>query len=151
MTAEEMYNTCMEIFPQCSVAILAAAVADYRVKNTSEKKIKKSDADGDTLILELVKNKDILSSLGKIKKRGQILGGFSLETHEEIKFAKEKLSNKNCDFIVMNSLRDEGAGFGFDTNKINIITQDEELVFPLKTKQEAAGDIIKFVFERYFR
>jgi phosphopantothenoylcysteine decarboxylase/phosphopantothenate--cysteine ligase len=151
MTAEEMYNVCTNLYPDCKIAILAAAVADYKVKNRSGKKIKKAENPGEELSLTLIKNKDILAELGKMKKGNQVLGGFSLETHDEQKFAKEKLSNKNCDFIVMNSLNDKGAGFGLDTNKISIITRDAVWDLPLKSKKEAATDIVNFVKERYFR
>ncbi|MGZ5281006.1 MAG: phosphopantothenoylcysteine decarboxylase domain-containing protein, partial [Bacteroidia bacterium] len=110
-TAEQMYQACMDVFEKCNGAVLSAAVADYRVAEISEKKLKKDAQNGDTFTLTLVKNKDILASLGKLKKPGQILGGFSLETHNETAYAKEKLIRKNCNFIVLNSLNDKGAGF----------------------------------------
>jgi phosphopantothenoylcysteine decarboxylase/phosphopantothenate--cysteine ligase len=150
MTAEEMYDACMQRFGRSDIAILAAAVADYRVKNPSEKKIKKTGGEDETLILELVKNKDILATLGDLKKQRQILGGFSLETHNELSFAREKMRKKNCDFMVMNSLNDPGAGFGTDTNKISILTEEQIITYPLRSKTEVAGDIVKFVFEKYF-
>lgn len=148
-TAEEMYNASVEIFPSCSGAILSAAVADYRVKKISGTKLKKK-ADEEAFSLELVKNKDILASLGAMKKSGQVLGGFSLETHNEIAFAREKLKKKNCDFIVLNSLQDQGAGFATDTNKISLLSGEEVLTFPLKSKTEVATDIVNFMIGKYF-
>lgn len=150
-SAEEMYAACHEAFPDCQGAILSAAVADYRVKDVSDVKLKKK-AGEDTFTLELVKNKDILASLGAIKKEKQVLGGFSLETHNEIAFAQEKLKKKNCDFIVLNSLKDEGAGFATDTNKISLLSSDSDSIqsFPLKNKKEVAEDIVNFIITKYF-
>lgn len=147
VTAQQMYEACLKIFPQVDVAILSAAVADYSVKELSTQKIKKSDEE---LTLTLVKNKDILATLGSIKRENQILGGFSLETHNELEFAKHKLIKKNCNFIVLNSLRDEGAGFGVDTNKVSIITKDNLTEYALKSKSEVAQDIVEFVAITYF-
>ena len=150
-TAEEMYNICIKLFPECDVAILSAAVADYRVKEVSTVKIKKTLEDNETIKLELVKNKDILATLGTIKQKGQILAGFSLETNDGEKFASEKLARKNCDMIVMNTLEDKGAGFAYDTNKISILSSDgKKLSFPLKSKKEVAEDIVDFIIDKYF-
>lgn len=150
-TAAQMYNASMEVFDDCDGAILSAAVADYRVAEASEKKLKKDAQIGDTFSLTLVKNKDILASLGKLKKPGQILGGFSLETHNETAYAQEKLVRKNCDFIVLNSLNDKGAGFAGDTNKIKILdTKGNTRAFELKSKKEVAGDIVNYMIETYF-
>ena len=150
-TAEQMYEACMQVFEECNAAVLSAAVADYRVAEISEKKLKKDAQNGDTFTLTLVKNKDILASLGKLKKPGQILGGFSLETHNETAFAKEKLIRKNCNFIVLNSLNDKGAGFAGDTNKIKILDiTGTETEFPLKSKTEVAEDIVDFMIKNYF-
>lgn len=150
-TAEQMYDACHAVFPFCQGAILSAAVADYRVKDVSDTKLKKK-AGEDTFTLELVKNKDILASLGAIKQPGQVLGGFSLETHNEIAYATEKLKKKNCDFIVLNSLQDKGAGFATDTNKISLLSSDTDEVqhFPLKNKNEVAEDIVNFMITKYF-
>jgi len=138
-SAMEMYNAAKQYFPQVNVAILAAAVADYRPESTALKKIKKS---GEQLVLRLVKNPDIARELGKTKKPGQILAGFALETDNEEKNAIEKLKSKNFDFIVLNSLRDPGAGFGTDTNKVSIIFADGTVRhYPLKPKTEVARDI----------
>ncbi len=140
-SANQMYEKAMEYFPRAKLAILAAAVADYRPQTQAQTKIKKSD---DTLTITLVKNPDIAKSLGQIKKEGQILAGFALETDNEEVNAREKLNKKNFDFIVLNSLRDKGAGFGTDTNKIKIITPDQILDFPLKPKAQVAADIVDF-------
>lgn len=138
-TAQEMYEASHQHFEDCSVAILAAAVADYRPKNIADKKIKKKN---DELFLELEKTQDIAASLGKIKKE-QLLIGFALETNNEIENAKKKIVRKNFDFIVLNSLQDKGAGFNHDTNKITIIHQDNKIRhFELKSKDAVAVDII---------
>lgn len=137
-SAEEMYNACHAIFSKVDIAILAAAVADFRPKNTATQKIKKDKA---TLTIELEPTLDILASLGEIKSK-QLLIGFALETENEIENAKKKLKKKNLDFIVLNSLNDAGAGFGSETNKIAIIDKKEQLVhFDLKEKSEVAKDI----------
>lgn len=137
-SAEEMYNACHAIFSKVDIAILAAAVADFRPKNKATQKIKKDEA---TLTIELEPTSDILASLGEIKSK-QLLIGFALETENEIENAKKKLKKKNLDFIVLNSLNDAGAGFGSETNKIAIIDKKEQLVhFDLKEKSEVAKDI----------
>lgn len=139
-TAEEMYIETNKHFPQSDVAILSAAVADYRPSTTYNTKLKKSDG---LLNIELSPTKDILASLGKVKTKEQILVGFALETDNEVENAKKKLFSKNLDFIVLNSLRDEGAGFSTPTNKVSIIDNSSIQEFPLKSKQEVAKDIIK--------
>ncbi len=145
-TAEEMYNVCMDIFPHCDVAIMAAAVADYRAKQIAENKIKKKE---DSFTIELIKNPDILKSCGQIKNENQLLIGFALETVNEEFFAKEKLVNKNADAIVLNSLNDEGAGFGKDTNKITIFDKNgEHFSFDMMTKNEIAEKIIGFIINK---
>jgi phosphopantothenoylcysteine decarboxylase / phosphopantothenate---cysteine ligase len=150
-TAEEMYVACIKIFPVCKGAILSAAVADFRPENVSINKIKKNNLDSDSLTLNLVKNKDILASLGTIKTQNQLLVGFSLETHDAEKYAKEKMIRKNCDFIVLNSLSDPGAGFSVDTNKISILTKNGETIhYGLKNKNEVAEDIVELIISRYF-
>ncbi len=137
--ADEMYNSCMEHFQNCNIAIMSAAVADYTPLVKVDQKIKKTES---SLVIELIKTKDILSSLGKIKKRGQWLVGFALETNNEKEFALDKLKSKNADMIVLNSLKDEGAGFGADTNKISIYDKKgNEYSFPLKSKTDVANDI----------
>ncbi|RYE25218.1 MAG: bifunctional phosphopantothenoylcysteine decarboxylase/phosphopantothenate--cysteine ligase CoaBC [Sphingobacteriales bacterium] len=145
-SAQEMYDACMEVFPTTQVTVLAAAVADYRPEEKAPEKIKKQ---GDTLELKLTKNKDILATLGGMKKAGQFLGGFALETTNELQHATEKLKAKNADMIVLNTLRDEGAGFGHDTNKITIITNDDQQQsLPLQSKHDAAKAIVNFIAEK---
>ena len=140
VSASEMYHACTAAFPQCDIAVLAAAVADYKPRTYSETKIKKKN---DDLTLELAKTVDIAASLGRDKKEGQILVGFALETNDEIAHAREKLAKKNLDFIVLNSLRDAGAGIGFDTNKITILRRDgSQTDFDLKSKTAVAADIV---------
>lgn len=141
-SAEEMYNACHSIYSQVDLAILAAAVADFRPKIKADQKIKKDQA---ALLIELEPTLDILASLGKIKKK-QFLVGFALETENEIENAKKKLNKKNLDFIVLNSLNDAGAGFGSNTNKITIIDKNEQIQsFELKSKTEVAKDIFNIL------
>lgn len=141
-SAEQMYNACINEFKDCDIAIMSAAVADYTPKNTATQKIKKHDAE---LTVELVKTKDILKSLGD-QKKNQILVGFALETENEIQNAITKLEKKNADFIVLNSLNDEGAGFKHDTNKIKIIAKNTSIKeYTVKSKKEVASDIINEV------
>jgi len=139
ISAEEMYNACLTIFPRVNIAIMSAAVADFRPVAPAGEKIKKKE---DTLILELTKTKDILQALGQ-QKNGQILVGFALETTGERAYALDKLHKKNADLIVLNSLNDKGAGFGYDTNKITIFERSgRETVYAQKTKQQVAADIV---------
>jgi len=141
-SAREMYNKCVEIFPRCNAAILSAAVADYRPETVADHKIKKT-AGTETLDIHLVQNPDILASLGKMKTAGQRLIGFALETDNELENAKAKLTRKNLDMIVLNSLHDAGAGFGHDTNKVTIITADGTVrEGTLKSKADVAKDIV---------
>jgi phosphopantothenoylcysteine decarboxylase/phosphopantothenate--cysteine ligase len=145
-TADEMYIACHKYYNDVDVAIAAAAVADYKPKNVANQKIKKSDA---TFMIELEKTKDILASLGE-KKKNQFLIGFALETENEIENAKLKIQKKNLDLIVLNSLQDEGAGFGKPTNKVTFI--DHNLVITpmdLKSKEDVALDIINKVIQHY--
>ena len=149
-TAEEMYIACQKIFPSCKGAILAAAVADYRPAEISTTKMKKTGKNDDEIVLNLVKNKDILASLGKVKSDNQILVGFSLETHNEEDFALAKMQRKNCDFIVMNSLNTKGAGFGVDTNEVKIFSNKGiSSHISLRTKKEVASDIVDFMIKHY--
>lgn len=144
-TAEQMYEACVREFPSCNAAIMTAAVADFRPKTVAGNKIKKET--GGMSGVELVETQDILASLGKLKKSGQVLAGFALETDNEAENAKSKLVRKNLDFIVMNSLRDAGAGFGTDTNKITVFTRDGKTHnFDLKPKNEVAQDIADVLF-----
>jgi phosphopantothenoylcysteine decarboxylase/phosphopantothenate--cysteine ligase len=142
-SASAMHQACMGIFPTANISVMAAAVADYRPETIADEKIKKV---GTALELKLVKTTDILLSLGEIKQPWQTLIGFALETENEENNAKEKLLRKNTDAIILNSLKDEGAGFGHDTNKITIITATAApLALPLQSKKEAAEAIVKFI------
>jgi len=145
MSAREMYEVANEYFTVSNVAILSAAVADFRPETATEQKIKKT-SNSQTMDLHLVQNPDILASLGSKKKENQILVGFALETNDELANAKKKLEKKNLDFIVLNSLQDAGAGFGYDTNKVTFVFRDGKVEQePLKSKKEVAADIAKRV------
>jgi phosphopantothenoylcysteine decarboxylase/phosphopantothenate--cysteine ligase len=150
-TANEMFEKTVELFSTMDAAILAAAVADFTPEKVSDKKIKKDQLGTDYLMIKLVPAKDILAYLGKIKTKHQVLVGFSLETDNEIENALKKVKNKNLDFIVLNSLRDKGAGFATDTNKITIInTKGDIIEYPLKSKREVARDIADYLANHYF-
>lgn len=139
-TAEEMYQVCQELFPASDIAVMSAAVADYTPATYADQKIKKN---GDSLHLELTKTKDILKSLGAIKRKDQLLVGFALETSNEREYALNKMATKNADLIVLNSLNDAGAGFGHDTNKVTIFEKSgQEFDFERKPKQQVAKDIV---------
>lgn len=142
-TAEEMYSSCTQLFSSMDIAIMAAAVSDYTPDKPEKEKIKKKE---DSFSLNLVKTKDILGALGNVKTKNQLLIGFALETNNEIENAFDKLNTKNLDFIVLNSLKDEGSGFGHETNKISIIGSDRGIKhFDLKSKTEVASDILNFI------
>lgn len=140
-SAKEMFAKVFEFYDRIDIGIASAAVADYAPKEIAKEKIKKND---EHLTIELVKNPDILKTMGD-KKTHQFLVGFALETQNEEENAKGKLEKKNLDMIVLNSLRDEGAGFKNDTNKIKIFTRTDEKEFDLKSKDEVAKDILDFV------
>ena len=141
-SAESMWNAAVDQFPQADAGILCAAVADYRPAVEAQEKIKREQTG--EMVLRLIPNKDIAASLGALKRADQRLVGFALETHDEAHHAADKLRRKHLDFIVLNSLRDSGAGFRCDTNKITIIdAQGETTVYPLKSKQEVALDIVR--------
>jgi len=145
VSAEEMYHAAHTYFKDVDIAILSAAVADYKPKNSASQKIKKTDA---SLEILLTPTKDILASLGAIKKQ-QFLVGFALETNNELENAKGKLKRKNLDAIILNSLQDKGAGFATDTNKITIIDKElNEKSFELKSKDAVAKDIINEIVNR---
>jgi phosphopantothenoylcysteine decarboxylase/phosphopantothenate--cysteine ligase len=140
-TAEEMYQACLAFYPETDIAVLAAAVADFRPSHPSASKIKKKGEGVPSI--ELEQTKDILAELGRRKSASQILVGFALETESEIEYATDKLQRKNLDFIVLNSLRDKGAGFGSETNKITIIDKHNNIsYFELKDKALVALDIV---------
>lgn len=141
-SAREMYAAATQLFPSCQAAILSAAVADYRPDHTADHKLKKNGSQGMTL--HLVQNPDILATLGSLKQESQTLIGFALETDNEIANAQSKLQRKNLDYIVLNSLRDEGAGFGVDTNRVTIIARNgDSLTTPLMTKRQVADEIVR--------
>ena len=141
VSAEEMKKAIFKEFDQTDILIMTAAVADYKPKVVANQKIKKG---GEELKLELVKTDDILRSISAMKKN-QFVVGFALETNDEKTNAKQKLRNKKLDVIVLNSLNDKGAGFGHDTNKVTIITENDEQEYDLKSKSEVASDILNYI------
>jgi phosphopantothenoylcysteine decarboxylase / phosphopantothenate---cysteine ligase len=147
-TAQQMYDACNAVFEKTDLAVMAAAVADYKPITVAAEKIKKTDQ---AFSIQLEKTKDILKSLGEIKKHKQVLVGFALETTNEREHALGKLAKKNADMIVLNSLNDEGAGFGLDTNKITIFTKEgEELPFTAKSKGQVAKDIVDTIIRLHY-
>ena len=138
-SCQQMYEAAVKTFPQCEAAILCAAVADFRPEAVAEQKIKRV---GDDLMLRLVPNPDIAAELGRMKKAGQVMVGFALETNDEQANAQHKLQKKNLDFIVLNSLRNEGTCFQSDENQISIISHEGQRDYPKKQKSEVARDII---------
>jgi phosphopantothenoylcysteine decarboxylase/phosphopantothenate--cysteine ligase len=146
ISAAEMHARCTELFTNADICIMAAAVADYTPQNPEPEKIKKKE---ESFQLNLLKTRDILADLGKIKTGKQLLVGFALETNNEINNASAKLHTKNLDFIVLNSLKDEASGFGYETNKVSIISKDNTVSeFELKTKTEVAADLFDFIQNR---
>lgn len=144
-TAAEMYDACAQYFQQADVIVFAAAVADYTPQDVSPVKIKKKENE---FTIRLVKTKDIAGELGKTKRSGQTIVGFALETDNEETNALEKLKKKNFDFVVLNSMRDAGAGFQHDTNRITIIDKyGTETKFALKSKPEVANDIYDYTLK----
>ena len=144
-SANEMYEACISRFGSMDIAVMSAAVADYTPVNIAEEKIKKTE---NTFNIELTKTKDILKALGEKKKSKQCLVGFALETTNEKEYALKKLATKNADMIILNSLNDSGAGFGFDTNKITIFDkQGKEYNFDTKPKKEVAKDIVNTIIK----
>lgn len=144
-SAQQMYDAAVNTFPEMDAAILSAAVSDYRPEAAAEQKIKRTD--GENLTLTLTPNPDIAATLGKMKKPGQKIIGFALETNDEESHATKKMEQKNLDYIVLNSLQDQGAGFGHDTNKVTILSRNgEKRSFGLKTKKEVAKDIVDATF-----
>jgi phosphopantothenoylcysteine decarboxylase / phosphopantothenate---cysteine ligase len=148
VSAQQMYEASESAFESVDLAVMAAAVADYTPAVKANEKIKKKE---DSFNIELTKTKDILKSLGRQKKKGQVLVGFALETNDEKANAKKKLEEKNADMIVLNSLKDEGAGFGHITNRITIFHKDgREVPFELKSKQDVAKDIVDTIINTYY-
>ncbi|MGB5404816.1 MAG: bifunctional phosphopantothenoylcysteine decarboxylase/phosphopantothenate--cysteine ligase CoaBC [Robiginitalea sp.] len=145
VSAVEMHTESRRYFKEMDIVIGAAAVADYRPEHPASEKLKKT---GDSMQINLVRNPDIIASLGR-EKTGQFLVGFALETENELAYAKKKLKEKNLDAIVLNSLRDTGAGFGSDTNKVTFIDKNSEITpFELKTKAEVATDLLHEIHKR---
>jgi len=143
VSAVEMYQQCLTIFPQTDGAIMCAAVADFAPVIKTEEKIKRGK---ENFTIELKPNPDIAASLGALKREGQLLVGFALETNNEEQNAQQKLLKKNLDFIVLNSLKDTGAGFQTDTNKISIFDKhNNSFNFELKSKRLVASDIIDHI------
>ena len=142
-TAAQMFDAAAEVAPQADIWVFAAAVADYRPAQVATEKIKKS---GDTLTLELVKNVDIAATLGQTKRPEQFSVGFALETTNELAHAQDKLRRKNFDLVVLNSLRDAGAGFGHDTNKVQVLNAAGQIRnFELQAKTDLAHALVKLV------
>ena len=145
-TADEMYNESVKHFPSANIAIMAAAVADYTPVSTSTSKLKR---EADEISIKLKPTRDIAASLGKIKKNNQFLAGFALETNKEVENASKKLKSKNLDIIILNSLKDRGAGFGGDTNKVTIIDKSgQQVPIDLKSKAEVATDIVDYIAKK---
>jgi len=147
-SAQEMYNKCEEVFEESDIIVLTAAVADYKPESVAAEKIKKST---EQLQLNLLKTKDIAAELSNKRRKNQVLVGFALESENELDNAKAKLEKKKFDMIVVNSIRDEGAGFGHDTNKVSIIDKFGSIKeFGLKSKREVAIDIIDEIQDRLY-
>lgn len=144
-SADEMHAACIKAFAQSDAAILCAAVADFKPSDVVAQKIKR---EGNKLTLELTSTPDIAAALGREKQSNQVLVGFALETDNEETNALKKLKSKNLDFIVLNSLRNEGTCFGTDNNKVNIISDSENRQFDFKSKPEVAKDIVDYLCER---
>ena len=146
MSSEDMYEVCKCLFDEIDIAVMSAAVADYKPLTTAKEKIKKKD---EGLTLELSKTKDILKALGEKKKQHQLLVGFALETTNEREYALNKLKSKNADMIVLNSLNDPNAAFGYDTNKVTVFDKDgSEHILELASKKNIAGEIVNLVIQK---
>ncbi len=145
-SAAQMYEACVSNFEKVDIAIMSAAVADYTPLNVAEQKIKKNES---VFIIELKRTEDILKKLGTLKSNKQILVGFALETENERENALKKLQSKNADFIILNSMKDDGAGFGYNTNKITIFGKDGFThSFEMKAKEKVATDIINTILKK---
>ncbi|TDN40533.1 phosphopantothenoylcysteine decarboxylase [Hymenobacter sp. UV11] len=146
-TAQQMYEAAAQAAPLADIWVFAAAVADYRPATVAAEKIKKA---GETLTLELVKNVDIAATLGQSKRAEQFAVGFALETTDELAHAQDKLHRKNFDLVVLNSLRDAGAGFGHDTNKVAVLDRAGQVLnFELQAKSELAHALVALILNRY--
>jgi phosphopantothenoylcysteine decarboxylase/phosphopantothenate--cysteine ligase len=148
VSASQMMEASVKAFTDTTFTICAAAVADYRPQTIAPEKIKKTKEE--TMTLELVKNPDILAHLGSIKREDQLLAGFALETNNELENAKKKLESKHADIMILNSLRESGAGFGHDTNKVDILQKNKEIIsLPLQSKAEIAKSIVNCILSIY--
>ena len=146
-SAKEMYDAVMTFFPKTDIAVLSAAVADFRPETAADQKIKKNP-ENDTLTLKLVKTEDILKSVGSKKTDNQVVVGFALETQNGLENAKKKLHTKNIDLIVLNEMNESGVGFKTKTNKVSIITKDDKVAeFDLKPKNEVALDVLDAIYQ----
>jgi len=146
-TAQQMYEAAAAVAPRAEVWVFAAAVADYRPAEVATEKLKKQ---GDTLTLTLVKNVDIAATLGQTKRAEQFSVGFALETTNELAHAQDKLHRKSFDLVVLNSLRDAGAGFGHDTNKVAVLDgAGQVLTFDLQAKTELAHKLVQLILTRF--
>lgn len=145
-SANDMYNAVIDEFENCDILIKAAAVADYTPEKVSDEKIKKNDG---SLSLNLSKTKDILKSVGHMKKDNQVVCGFSMETSNLVENSKKKLASKNCDMIAANNLKDDGAGFGVDTNKVTLITSDSVKSLDVLSKKEVASNLLDEALKIY--
>lgn len=145
-SAQQMFEATAARFPSADIAVMAAAVADYTPQEVAKEKIKKK---GDGLVLQLAQTKDILKFAGQSKKPGQYVAGFALETEQEKENALKKLHTKNADCIILNSLRDEKAGFGVDTNQVTILdASGEERKIGLRSKRDVAAEIVSFIIAK---
>jgi phosphopantothenoylcysteine decarboxylase / phosphopantothenate---cysteine ligase len=147
-TAEQMFEACIKAYDDTDITVMAAAVADYKPDKRADQKIKKTEEHMD---IEMSQTRDILKTLGERKREDQVLVGFALETNNEKEYALQKLKSKNADMIVMNSLNDEGAGFGVDTNKITIFEKNgKEFRFETKLKKDVAKDIVDTIIQLHY-
>ena len=147
ISAADMLKTCMKYFPIINIGIMAAAIADFTPKQIAKNKIKKGNNPPN---IELVPTEDVLMNMGKIKQDNQILVGFALETENETANAISKLERKNLDFIVLNSLRDKGAGFGHQTNKVTFINRNKTIIeFALQSKTQVAENILTHILNEF--
>jgi phosphopantothenoylcysteine decarboxylase/phosphopantothenate--cysteine ligase len=146
VSAEDMYNTSISFYEDADITVMSAAIADYKPETVAAEKIKKTN---DALTLPLSKTKDVLKELGEKKKPNQLLIGFALETSNEREYALKKLRSKNADMIVLNSLRDANAGFGYDTNKVVVFDKDGyEHALNLSSKQTIAQEIVNLIIQK---
>ena len=146
-SAKEMYDAVMALFPKTDIAVLSAAVADFRPEMVADQKIKKNP-DNDTFTIKLVKTEDILKSVGNVRTDNQTVVGFALETENGLENAKKKLHTKNIDLIVLNEMNESGVGFKTKTNKVSIITKDDNVTtYDLKPKNEVALDILNAIYQ----